>query len=127
MNSLDQHLAQETRIRVMESCGRACARANAVRSAVACRGDVDKLLSTLERWVGENSVHRSGKVFQVVYPRCLHRTVASGPARLPDTYCYCSCGWLKEIFETVVQEPVQVTLMESIKRGAKRCRFTVQL
>ena len=115
MESLDAHLDEETKATVMESCGRDCA------------GNVDKLVSTLEKWIGKGNAQRDGDVVHVVYPRCLCHLVAKGPERLPDTYCLCSRGWLKEMFETVLGEPVEVELLDSVKRGAKQCRFTVRL
>lgn len=127
IDSIDAHLDEETKIRVMESCGRACARGGAVDAAKACQGDLDKMLSTLKRWVGKENVRKDGNVVHVVYDKCLCHLVAGGPPRLPDTYCYCSRGWLKEMFELVVGKPVDVDLTESIKRGGQKCRFTIQL
>lgn len=127
IDSIDAHLDEETKRRVMESCGRACARGGAVDAAKACQGDLDKMLSTLKRWIGEENVRKDGKVVYVVYDKCLCHLVADGPPRLPDTYCYCSRGWLKEMFETVAGKPVDVDLTESIKRGGEKCRFTIQL
>lgn len=127
MDSMDTHLDQETKMAVMESCGRACARGGPLRTARACAGDLDAFLSKLENWVGKGNVRKDGKVVHLVYPKCLCHLVADGPPRLPDTYCYCSLGWLKEMFETVVGSPVEVSLTGSIKRGAERCSFTIQL
>jgi predicted hydrocarbon binding protein len=124
---MDEHLDEATRKTLMESCGRACARGGAVTSAEKCGGDVDKLVSTLEKWVGKGHARRDADVVHIIYPRCLCHLVAKGPERLPETYCLCSCGWLKEMFETVVGNPVEVELLESVKRGAEQCSFTVRL
>jgi predicted hydrocarbon binding protein len=126
-DSMDAHLDEETKVRLMESCGRACARSGPIRSAEACQGDLDRLLSTLAKWIGKENVQKEGDAVHIVYTKCLCHLVADGPPRLPDTYCYCSRGWLKEMFETVVGKPVDVHLLESIKRGAERCSFTVGL
>jgi predicted hydrocarbon binding protein len=127
MAAMDAHLDEGTRAGLLEPCGRACARLGPVASAERCRGDVDKLVATLEKWIGQGNAHRDGDVVHVVYPRCFCHLVAKGPERLPDTYCLCSRGWLKEMFETVVDHPVEVALLESVKRGAEQCRFTVTL
>jgi predicted hydrocarbon binding protein len=126
--SMDAHLDEETRIRLMESCGRACARAGPARVAKGCQGNLDEWLATLARWYGgEEYVRRDEDVVEVTCARCLCDLVKDGPARLPDTYCYCSRGWMKETFEAVVEKPVDVALVESIKRGGQRCRFTIRL
>jgi predicted hydrocarbon binding protein len=128
MVSMDAHLDEETRIRLMESCGRACARTGPARVAKSCQGNLDEWLATLARWHGgEEYVHRDGDVVEVTCAECLCDLVKDGPARLPDTYCYCSLGWMKETFEAVVEKPVDVALVESIKRGDQRCRFTIRL
>jgi hypothetical protein len=72
-------------------------------------------------------VQRDGDTVEVLCADCLCALVKDGTARLSDTYCTCSLGWMKETFETVMGRPVDVTLDESVKRGGQRCRFTVQL
>lgn len=128
IESIDAHLDEETKIRLMESCGRACAREGPARVAKECQGNLDDWLAILAKWHGgEEYVQRDGDVVHVICTECLCTLVKDGPARLPDTYCYCSRGWMKEVFETVVGKPVDVDLVESIKRGGQRCRFTIQL
>ncbi len=127
IDGMDAHLNEETKITLMESCGRACARGGPIRSAEACREDLSKLLSTLESWIGKGNVQQNDNLVDVVYTKCFCHLVADGPSRLPNTYCYCSQGWLKEMFETVVGRPVDVHLTESIKRGDQQCSFTILL
>jgi predicted hydrocarbon binding protein len=127
VEAMEAHLDEAARTALMESCGRACARGGAIASAEKCTGDVDRLVSTLEKSIGKGNAERDGNAVHVVYPKCLCHLVAKGPAQLPETYCLCSRGWLKEMFETVVGSPVEVDLLESVKRGAERCRFTVRL
>ena len=127
INSLDANVDEETKTKLMEDCGRACARREVVKAANACKGDLERFLTTFAGWVGKNNVRRDGDVVHVVYTKCLCHLVQNGPPRLPDTYCLCSRGWLMEMFETVVEHPVDVTLLESIKRGGRQCRFTVKL
>ena len=128
MDSIDAQLDEETKRKLMESCGRACARGGPLRVARECQGDLDRWLATLARWHGgDEYVQREGNVVQVLCGECLCRLVREGPARLSNTYCYCSLGWVKETFEAVVGRSVDVTLAESVKRGDPRCRFTIQL
>ena len=39
MDSMDAHLDEQTKISLMESCGRTCARKGAIRSAQECQGN----------------------------------------------------------------------------------------
>lgn len=127
MAGIDAHLDDETKLRLMESCGRACARGGVAAEAEACRGDLGKLLAKLKRWIGKENVRWEGDLVHLTYAKCFCHLVADGPATLPATYCLCSRGWVKEIFETVLEKPVDVELLDSIKRGGESCRFVVHL
>ena len=128
IESMDVHLDEGTRMRVMESCGRACARRGPASVAEEHRGDLDGWLATLAKWHGgKEYVQRDGDVVYLICPECFCTLVKDGPARLPDTFCACTRGWMKEVFETVVGKPVEVDVVETIKRGGQQCRFTIKL
>ena len=50
IESIDVHLDEETKIRLMESCGRACAREGPARVAKECQGNLDDWVATLGKW-----------------------------------------------------------------------------
>ena len=128
MECIDAHLDEETTMALMESCGRACAREGPVHAAAACRGNLDEWLSTLAKWHGgEEYVHRDGDIVRLICGECLCPLMKDGPARLPAIFCNCSLGWMKETFGAVVGKPVEVELVESIKRGANQCTFMIHL
>ena len=87
---------------------------------------MDRLITALQKWIGKGHARRDGDAVHVVYPKCLCHLVAKGPPVLPDTYCLCSSGWLKEMFEAAVSSPVDVEVLGSVKRGADQCSFTVR-
>jgi hypothetical protein len=122
--NLDHYTDETTGINVMEACGRACARSGPITVAQQAQGDLAALLTTLRSWLGETNVTQDDHSVTVIYPRCLCE-MARDIVDLPMTYCYCSQGWLKEMFETVVAHPVAVTIHETVKRGGPICRFTV--
>ncbi len=45
----------------------------------------------------------------------------------PAILCNCSLGTQKRIYESVFNQPVNVTLEKSVLRGDERCSFTIQL
>lgn len=122
-----QELDEKAQMALMERCGRACARSASVKSAKACGADLAKLESQLRKWVGKSNVRREGSAVHIVYDQCYCRLDDEVSKQLGDTHCYCSRGWLKEMFETVTGKPVEVDLLESIKRGGLKCRFIVHL
>ncbi len=45
---------------------------------------------------------------------------------LPNrTFCYCSVGWAKKIFETLLKKPVDVNLEKSKGSGDDICKFNI--
>jgi len=127
LKNLDSQFDEKTRVRLMESCGRDCARRGSVKMAETCKGDVDKLLDTLAGHIGKENARREGNAVHLTYNECYCPLVAKGPARLSDTYCNCSRGWALEMFETVTGKPVKVVCLSSIKRGDAKCVFEVKL
>ena len=125
--SIDGQLNEGTKARLMESCGRACARSSVIEEAEACRGDLDAFLAKIRSWVGQGNVTVDGETIRVVYEECFCKLTTEIPRELAVTYCLCSCGWLKEMFETVVGRPVEVDLESSIRRGSDTCSFVVRL
>ena len=45
----------------------------------------------------------------------------------PKILCACSLGWQQYVYETLLGQPVEVTLKESVLRGGKRCAFEIRL
>ncbi len=128
MESLDANVDDPTRTRLMLSAGRACARRSGILAqAQAAKGDLDKLVATMAKHVGQDNCRREGNVVRLRYPKCYCPIVAAGPERLSNTWCHCSRGWVHEVFETVAGKPVKVELTHSIKRGDPDCRFIIRL
>ena len=46
---------------------------------------------------------------------------------LPTDYCYCGAGFYKDIWETIIGQPVEVELLDSIVMGGEVCRVAVHL
>jgi len=128
MENMEKQLDEKTRTKLMEDCGRACARRGGMfKMAQECRGNVKKFIEISAGQLGKENVFLDGDTVHWGYPRCFCELVAEGPARLPGTYCRCSVGWVLEMFETVAQKPVKVDLVQSVKQGAPSCQFLVRL
>jgi hypothetical protein len=127
MENLDAQLDEPARIKVMEACGRACARRGAGTAlSKAAGGDLDKLVAALAKHLGHENIRREGSVVHLRYTKCFCQLVASGPERLSKTYCNCSRGWALEVFGAVTKQPVTVELLRSIKRGDASCDFVIR-
>ncbi len=128
VETMDAQLDGPTKVKLLESCGRACARRGSLASLQkAANGDLDALLKTLETHLGAGNARREGNLVHLRYPKCYCLLVADGPERLPDSYCNCSRGWVLEVFGAITGKPVTVDLISSIKRGAPDCRFEIRI
>jgi len=54
-------------------------------------------------------------------------SILEGESNISSTWCYCSGGYQKLIFDVVFDEPVEVELLESALAGDSRCRFAVRI
>ena len=128
IETMDAQLDAPSKVKLMETCGRACARRGAVaRFREAAHGQFDELLKALEATLGAGNARREGNLVHLRYTKCYCPLVGDGPERLPDTYCNCSRGWVLEVFEAITGKPVTADLVSSIRRGNPDCRFTVRI
>ncbi len=127
MEDMDAQLDEPRRVVLMEARGRSCARLGAVRAAEAHKGNLDAFIEDFRRHMGPDGLRREGNVVKVKYPTCYCPLVSELKEPLSATYCNCSVGWLKELYETVTGKPVKVEVLETVKRGGQACRFDVIL
>ncbi|MDH4198392.1 MAG: DUF6144 family protein [Candidatus Aminicenantes bacterium] len=128
LKTLDRTLSEEERLKFMEENGRACAsRGGSVAWAKGFGGDVDKFLAEMRKHLGEPNAVRSGKSVRLTYEKCLCPLVSGLEGPLSSTYCLCTQGWTKAVYEALTGKPVEVALLGSIKRGDPKCLIEVRL
>jgi len=47
--------------------------------------------------------------------------------QLPEVYCYCGAGFYKGIWETILDEPLRVEVLESVMVGGDVCKIAIHL
>ena len=131
MQLLDQTGDEETSWQIMETCGRRCIGATTSEKARRLLRDSPDLDSWLDRLneahIGGGHLLREGSAIHAVYDRCYCGSVSKAKEVISNTYCRCSCGWYRQLFETALGQPVQVELLGSIISGEERCRFLIHL
>ncbi len=128
---LDRELDAEARWSIMEACGRICISAGTVAEARQLQreaNDLDDLLCRLnEAHIGGGQLRRKGDVIRAAYESCYCGSVSHTREPISATYCRCSCGWFRELFETLLERPVEVELLSSIIQGHDRCGFAIRI
>jgi hypothetical protein len=140
INVLDNTLDEETRKKVMMTNGKNC-----YQEWIKSTGQQTEVVP-YEKWVArvrenvkDGSVQIDGNIIYFQYmgsaetgqaaPEnvCLCPMVESKPAGLSKTYCLCSVGYVKAMFEQTFGKPVDVQLVDSVLYGGKRCKFKITL
>jgi len=131
MNILDESLHWKTRRELMQSCGRRCICDSTLKMAVRLQKkakDLDELLELMNQsHIGGGHLRLEGNTIHAEYHRCYCGSVSNTEIPFSSTYCHCSCGWYRQLFETVLKKPVTVELLGSIIQGDDRCRFLIHI
>ena len=126
---LDQYVDEDTRAKVLEQCGRQCQSQSFVKKARSIyhkSKDIDEFLGKFGK-IYEH-LHVEGDNVSIAYPKCYCSFVNKIPSgQLSATYCNCSRGWAKELFEGALGRPVEVVMEKSIVKGDDQCKFRIVL
>ena len=129
MAALDEYVDEETKVKILEQCGRQCQSENFVKKARKIYEksvDTDEFLEEFGKIY--KNLHREGDKVYIIYPKCYCPNVNKiPPGKLSTTYCNCSRGWAKALFEGVLGKPVDVIMEESIVNGDAQCKFRIAL
>ena len=127
--AMDECLDEETRGRVLEHCGRRCQSQSFINKAIKIYEKSENLDEFLDNFgqVYEN-LHREGDRVYIIYPKCYCPNVNKIPqGKLSATYCNCSRGWAKALFEGALGRQVEVIMEKSIINGDVQCKFRIVL
>lgn len=129
MEGLDKNVDEKTLAPVLEQCGRQCQSQSFIKKArrlYAQSKSTEEFLEKLEKIY--KHLHREGTRVYLVYPRCYCTQVNKIPkGRLSGTYCNCSRGWAKALFEGALGREVEVIKEKSIIGGDPECRLRIML
>lgn len=129
VGSLDDHVDERTRALILEQCGRQCQSESFVKKAKQIyekSANVNDFVDRLSKLY--KHLRKEGDRVYIVYPRCYCNQVNKIPkGKLSKTYCNCSRGWAKALFEGATGKPVEVTMEKSIINGDNECKFRIAL
>lgn len=126
--SLEAEVDEATRERILVACGRSCIPRSFVKKARKLwegTRDIDAFLEALGGEWSHLKPEDDG-VF-VEYDKCYCPLVKTYPEAMTPTWCNCSRGWAKELFETALGRQVEVEMLDTIRQGGEKCRFQVHL
>ncbi len=139
MERLDKLVAEDSRFKIMENCGYNCAKMNrgAIEEAVVRRKKFKTAEDFLEAEQKDpakgTKLFREGNILYQYYTpqsygvRCYCEMVRAAEGQVSPTYCHCSKGFVKKLWEAVLERPVDVELKHSAISGANECKFAIQI
>ena len=127
IEGLDNNLDEKTIAKILEQCGRQCQSPSFIKKAKAIyekSKNTDDFLNKLAQVY--KHLHREGNKVYIVYPKCYCPQVNKIPkGKLSGTYCNCSRGWAKALFEGATGKPVEVNMEKSIINGDDQCKCEI--
>jgi hypothetical protein len=143
MDRLDALVDEKTRVQIMNACGSNCAEINKrlIQKAVERRNKFktieDFLKAEQKKPQKGTKIQWEGKqLFHIYTPqefthpmRCYCGLLRNLPPDVTasQTYCHCGEGFVKKYWESILQRPTEVKLIESAISGASQCKFAVTL
>jgi hypothetical protein len=130
LDTMDKVLDRETKVKLIEGCGKGCFNRHKFKQDIAARGkdNLDELIKAykqnFEIWKDGDIVHiRYGEVSSQCYcPAANYRV-----SKENDVHCECTRMTHQTVFETALGRPFKVDIVESLRRGGKTCHFAVHL
>jgi len=131
IEGLDAEVDDNIREKLMYKCGRTCAlyhdSIRMVREIQQKVKNIDELLDEINKrkdfWCG--IWERDGDTIYSICEDCGCPLIREGLIGLSPTFCECSLGYVKAVFEMALERPVKVELESAIGRGDKVCKFVV--
>jgi predicted hydrocarbon binding protein len=119
---LDSTVDGETKKKILENMGRACAREN-LAFYEKFKNDPEGYLNEVkQKWAERTEYDKEAQTIRIVgkkTEKCFCPFVDQSIT--PKDFCYCSSGYIKETLETVLGRPVEAVIEESKLRGGERC------
>jgi len=130
---LEQEVGVEKSRTILEQCGRKCCGVTSRKRAKESMNESSTLKEFIEKLndkgIGGSrlKLEDENKItggYNVCY--CGQVKHTQEPF-LSDTYCHCSVGWYKQLFESSLNKSVNVKLVQSIICGSETCEFIIHL
>lgn len=139
---VDKQLDEDTRNRLMQTNGSECAKGaygELTSDKPATIEEIDQKVQDWQKRLGKENIFRENNTVYFNYvgnPEglkisdgyCLCPVIENKPETLSPTYCQCSVGYVKYMFQRFITfKPVKAELLESLRSGGKACRFKITL
>ncbi|NHK30348.1 MAG: hypothetical protein FK730_03290 [Asgard group archaeon] len=130
IEGFDKHLKPEKKILLLEECGRKCIRdtkEELIKKANKLYKNSNDLKDFLIKFSKiYDSLQIKDDEIIIIWEKCFCPVIGKiPPGKISPTFCHCSQGWVKELFEGAIEQPIDVIIEESVTKGDARCMLRV--
>ena len=127
---LEHQVSKEKKIKIMENRGRDCFGPKHSEHAKQLMNKSKSIEEFLNKWSrgGVSFILKDKSTIIGEYNKCYCSLVNQIKKPFPTkTFCYCGVGYIKQLFESAFEKPVEVELVQSVITGAKTCKFIIHI
>lgn len=131
IDNFDSTIASNSkRKEVMEAMGNYCVK-DVLPSAEKVKAnskDLNEMIDNLnELFGGEYFTLKGDKIYSKLDKCFCHFGVKKTEKPISKTYCQCSLGYMKQLFNSLLDKSVETELIQSILTGSDTCKFITHL
>lgn len=112
-------------IRMDCACGPGMGKINNLQKLYQSSANIDDFIEKANNLQQGFTIRRENNDLYLVYPQCYCSCVNKIDKPISKTWCYCTLGYTKRMFEYILERIVEVELLESVKTGGHRCLIKV--
>ncbi|MFB0518822.1 MAG: DUF6144 family protein [Acidobacteriota bacterium] len=127
---LEKLVDKETAVKIMESCGLECCSSAMRKRAKQLMSKSPLIEEFLNKFSfgGYRFILKDNNTIIGTYNKCYCSQVKhTKETFITNTYCQCGVGYIRQLFESALERPVKVELIQSIIAGAERCEFVISI
>ena len=117
--------AQIKKIRMDCACGPDMGKMNALKKLYQSSGSLEAFVVKANALKQGFELKLEGRCLYLCYPQCYCSCVKRIGQPLSKTWCYCTLGYTKRMFEHIFEREVGVALIDSIKMGGSQCLIQI--
>lgn len=124
---LEEKYDEETikEIRIDCACGTEMGKGNKIKKILDKESDPYIFVEKVNKLDLGYTLEYDGTYYYLEYPQCYCSCVKRVEQPLSNTWCYCTLGYTKRMFDFLFDRDVQVELLSSIKLGDNCCRIKI--
>jgi hypothetical protein len=127
---MDEELAIEDMGRILERCGQGCAYGcgmiEKIQKAQMNYDKPDEVFKKLQSPdIFGDRIMKGEDCYYTICEQCFCPFVSENLSEIPASYCECTKGWTKTVFQTAFGRSVNVEIEQTILRGGECCRMKI--